>query len=269
MRLLDLVRQRLAAKDARIEIGGDPPADSDCVWVALNPHRRLVAVFEDKPPADAGTKLTALADAFRTSADEPASDGPAALSRRTRPSELDAELNGLALRANALCALLIDASSPMVWGRSHAELATETTTLLDIAGAVNIDDPGALIADPATWPPALREHAVGAGKDPQIARRLLAGALGVEAARLLVQEEPTAVGSIHDIERRGSFTFMIRSLAGVYLLILGFEGGFSEPQAEGVIQRSSSELEKLIVKLPPTDPPPKPGRVLSLRREKS
>jgi hypothetical protein len=263
LRLLDVVRHRLGALDARIEIGGEAPSSASAVWVALNPHRRIVAVFEGPPPEEAGTKLAAIVDAFAASADAPASDGPAALSRRTLPAEIDAELNGLAVRANAVCAVLIDVSSPVVWGRSHGELAGEIGPMLDIANAVDEADPAAILADASQWPDALREHA---GDDRDLARRVLTAALAVRSARDSVVKVPTAVGSVHRIDRRGNYAFMTRSLAGVYLLILAFEGGFSEPQAEGVIRRSSTLLENLIVKLPPTDPPPRPGRVLSLRR---
>lgn len=263
LRLLDLVRQKLDAVDARIEIGGSPPNGRQTVSIALNPHRRVVAVFGGDPPADAASRLAALVDAFAASADAPQSDGLAALSRRTLPTEIDAELNGLSVRAKAVFAVLIDASSPVVWGRSHPDLPEEIDAMLAVADAVGDGDPAELSNEPARWPTVLREHA---GKDHESGRRLLMAALGVGAARDVAEEEPTAVGSMHKTVRVGSYTFMIRSLGGVYLLIIGFEGGFSEPQAEGVLQRGHSEIERLIVKLPPTDPPPRPGRVVSLRK---
>jgi hypothetical protein len=263
LRLLDLVRQKLTAADARIEIGGTPPDASKTVWVSLNPHRRVVAVFEDTPPEGASETLAALVDAFVFSADAPASDGPVALARRTLPAEIDSELYGLAVRAQAVCAVLVDASSPVIWGRSHEDLTDEMTVMLDVAAAIGDSDPAALLADEGQWPEVLRYHA---GQDPESTRRLLMAALGIHATREAVAKEPTAVGSVHRIVRRGSYAFMVRSLGGVYLLILAFEGGFSEPKAEGVVRRGSSQIEHLIVKLPPTDPPPKPGRVLSLRR---
>lgn len=293
LRLLDLVRHKLAAADARIEIGGNLPDTERAVWVPLNPHRRVVAVFESAPPEDATTKLAALVEAFVFSADASASDGPVALAPRTFPVEIDAELDGLAVRAQAVCAVLIDASSPVVWGRSHADLTDDVGLMLDIAEAVRAVmptstatepvvspslassgpddarwlpmDPAALLADESRWPDVLREHVTS----KEQARRLLMAALGIHAAREAVADEPTTLGSVHRILRRGGYAFMVRSLGGVYLLILAFEGGFSEPSAEGVVRRGSSQIEKLIVKLPPTDPPPKPGRVLSLRRPNS
>ncbi len=262
LRFLELVRQRLAAADARIEIGGSPPVGDDSVWVALNADRRVVAVFEGAPPEDAANTLIALVDAFSATAEAPPSDGPAALARRTLPTEIDAELNGLCVRARAVAAVLVDASSPVVWGRSHAEIPDEIDAMLELAESVGDADPGELVADSSRWPALLREGAAGSEAS---ARRLLVAAVGIRLARAAAAAEPRSVGSFHRTDRYGSFTFMTRSVAGVYFVILGFEGGFSEPGAEGVLQRGHSALEHLIVKLPPTDPPPE-GRVLALRR---
>lgn len=263
LRLLDLVRQKLDAVDARIEIGGSPPDGECAVSIALNPHRRVVAVFEGDPPEDAASRLAALVDAFTASADAPQSDGLAALSRRTLPAEIDSELNGLSVRAKAVFAVLIDASSPVIWGRSHAELPDAIDAMREMTDALGDGDAAALLSEPARWPRPLREHA---GKDEESARRFVMAALGVRAAREAAEDEPTAVGSMHKTIRVGGYTFMVRSLGGVYLLIIGFEGGFSEPGAEGVLQRGHTEIERLIVKLPPTDPPPRPGRVVAMRK---
>jgi hypothetical protein len=264
LRLLDLVRHRLAAADARIEIGGEPPRDPHAVWVPLGAHRRVVAVFGNPPEEDAGKRLATLVDAFAASADSPKSDGPAALGRRTLPSEIDAELEGLCVRADAACALLIDGSSPVIWGRSHAELGDEIEPLLAVARAAHGDDAFELLSRRDAWPAELA-NAIPED-NPASLRRVLVAALALDEARAFLEREPKALGSVHRTALRGTCAFMMRSLAGVYVLILAFDGAFSEPQAEGVFQRAQSQIEKLIVSLPPTDPPPRPGRVLAMRK---
>ena len=57
----------------------------------------------------------------------------------------------------------------------------------------------------------------------------------------------------------------IRSLAGIYLLVLVFEDTFSELRVEGVVKRARGHLEELLAALPPEDPPPKGGRLLPMR----
>jgi hypothetical protein len=235
------------------------------VWVPLGAHRRVVAIFAAEPEEEAGKRLAALVDAFSASADSPKSDGPAALARRTLPSEIDAELEGLCVRGDAACALVIDGSSPVIWGRSHAELGEEIAPLLRIAAALaDSERPLEIATERAAWPAELA--GVIADDNPIAARRVLVAALATEDARAFLEREPKSLGSVHRTAHRGGCAFVMRSLAGVYVLLLGFDGAFSEPQAEGLIRRAQGQLEKLIVKLPPTDPPPRPGRVLSLRK---
>ncbi len=123
LRLLDLIRVRLHAADARVEIGGRPPADTRLLSAALGPHSRIVVVFDEPLDADASettlrAKLEAIVSGFT-------GFGEASLARETggrrrvpASARLDAALESLAERAGAAVAFVLDRQSPVIWGSS-------------------------------------------------------------------------------------------------------------------------------------------------------
>jgi hypothetical protein len=291
-RLLELTKRRLGARDARVEIGGEPPSDPTLLWASGGPGRRLVAVF-DAPPEDAGEKrkiLDALAEVFRdvVSAPEvqPASVPPA----RLLDAALDGALADLAQATSAVCALVVDGASPVVWGRSNEEIANDVDTMLRASG----------LLDEAGWRGELdgknaREALLArlhADDEPaaMLLERLTAGREGSEAfdrwafgcwavaltrsrmaaarrgrSRRAPQHATTRVKLIL---REGRRVVLVRGLGGVYLLVLAFRSGFSQPRVEGMVRKARPKLEELLAALPPRDPSPfeKGGKVLALRR---
>jgi hypothetical protein len=116
LRLLDLVRQDLGARDCRLEIGGADPEDPRLVWCRLPAGTRLVVVFAE-PPADPGqyaVRLGAWAESFEGLLSGPAEERPKP-GGVSIADELEQELARLASRAEALGAAVIDRQSPVVW----------------------------------------------------------------------------------------------------------------------------------------------------------
>lgn len=74
----------------------------------------------------------------------------------------------------------------------------------------------------------------------------------ISACRDAVEDE-----TVHAFERR---------FAGIYTLILVFDGAFSELHAEAAVLRALPTIEKLVTSLPPRDPIPQGAKVARLRR---
>lgn len=276
LRLLELVQTKLGAADARIEIGGEPPTDERCVWAEAGPHRRLVVVFRAPPDdrTEAQRQLQALLEAFHDAAATPS---PTAIRPSVPPVEtraaLDAELAALCVSTNARSALLIDSSSPVVWGRSHDLIPSAVEPLLEIGAAV---DPHALRDALATGTigDAVRDDEMAArvrrrleefdgDDDPAV---LLLSARAAHEARTLAEADPNAVATLHRVEGAGSgVPITVHGLAGVYLLVLAFDERFSELHVERAVRANKSRLERLIGSLPPIEPPPDKARVVRLK----
>lgn len=280
LRLLEVVCQKLGAVDARLEIGGRAPEADTVVWVTIEEHRRLVAVFEAPPadPEEMRERLSGLVDAFHEMAATPAT-------RSVRPSfppgaaqaALDGELAALSVAAGARCALIIDGSSPEVWGRSHETTPTSVDELLAV-GAATIDWSAAIGAANAT-------EAASAVQPPEVAARvrrylgeipedewdpapLLLAARATSAVRAWAEEDPNSLTTLHRVEGHGTgFPWTAHALGGFYVLLMTFDERFSEPHAERAVRAVRSRLERLIGSLPPVDPPPKRGRVVRLHRD--
>ena len=86
------------------------------------------------------------------------------------------------------------------------------------------------------------------------------------AARELTEGQPP--GPFRKLLQGEGFALLGRSIAGSYLLVLAFDGPFSEIRADGVAKRALSRLERLLAALPPIEPPPKGRRALSLHKPK-
>lgn len=244
LRLLGLVRRELGAADARLEIGGKPPNDPRQVWIATAVSRRLVAVFEDAPtdPERVSERLEALAGAFVDAAHTP--PPPSIPPPSAAQGRLDEQLEGLRERTEASAALVIDASSPMLWGVSSPALRMlgRVDRLLDadVDTVDHIDD-----KERSRW------------------------RLSARAIRLVREEiagDASQITSLRLVERSDDFGLLARGLGGVYTLLLVFNGGFSETRAEGAVRRARQHLENLIGSLPSFEPPQGPGgKVLRLR----
>jgi hypothetical protein len=232
LRLLDLVRRELGAEDARAEIGGADPLDPRLLFARHPGGFRVVAVFNEAPEDSARLhgRLADLLESF--SGVGPAIDAAELRLEAPRARRLDAALGALAERAKAACAFVVDRGSPMIWGSSGAR---------DVADGV---DAATRQAD------VLERHALAA--DVALAR-----------VRDAWSEEPGARLTL--ATRHGGFGVLARGFAGSYALVMAFDAPYSELHAEAALLHALPTIERLVLALPPIEPPDNPRKVVRLR----
>jgi hypothetical protein len=285
-RLLDVIRRDLGAIDARAEIGGRDPEDPRVVFCRLAPEWRIVACFE-QPPADREhltERLRALTETFKGVA--PSGDEFVAIGRELATRRLDDELELLADRAGAVAAVVIDAQSPVIWGTSttrrveeDVDAAVATAEALEAADRAEIDFADLLERDPDAARARLAEHGVDAriatflAREAERVRResrrsgsawrqhlLLARAIAAVRKR-----QADDVANLREMVRHEHWAYLARSFASIYCLVLVFDEKFSELHAEGAVVHALPHVERLVLALPPIDPPPRPGKLISLK----
>lgn len=288
LRFLDLVQRELAAADARLEIGGQAPADARIVSVELPTGERVVALF-DEPPADSNAvqaKLAALAEAFSETLSEQHEHAP-----HVAPPPLRKMLSGalveLADRANAIESLVIDNASPVLWASgSEATLQLETVPtaarlgyLLQLAQKQGVSMAELLRMETSE----MRDRLTGAGMTTLAAGELhrLLGRLREQLAQPALERTMRVARAIaavrrqdesdHPIagpasEQQPGFGYLARAFASLYRLMLVFDGDFSQLHAEAALIRALPRIERLVLALPPIDPSPGGGRVVSIRK---
>lgn len=293
LRLLDLVREQLDAKDARMEIGGDDPTDECLLWAPVGEHRRLVAVF-DAPPAEDDrraltSRLCVLAESFGDvgSSEEP--DAPATpRDPESARRELDAALAGLAERSGAESVWVTDIKSPVLWGSSdvydaqmhmdglirqnqaHAVVegspiswsellaAPEDRALTALRAATDADGAALVRAELKLLRDLYEHHGVEA-----VQRRLRAGRALV---RIRARAEEQADGhGVREVMRGPDIFCIARDFAVFYQVVAVFPSSFSPLHAQAAIQKALPTIERLTVALPPIDPGPKGAKVIRLR----
>jgi len=288
-RWLELVRRQLEADDARVEIGGKDPSDPRHVFCTLAGGSRLVACFREAPPdrADVQRRLEALAEAFESPGERLREERPVA-TRSMLTRRLDDELVALADAAAALATLVVDDKSPVLWGTSLPRHGSEDVDA-DIALGRTIEHASRARgcatplsdAPPATAVGLLRQAGAPAAGLRRLEGRLEAltdatGAVDLgswkaywSVARALGEirspgafESDSATQAAH----RDGFGYLARPFAAIYRLVIVFEGEFSELHAEGRLIRALPAIERLVLALPPVDPPRGAGRVIPLRR---
>ena len=277
LRFLDLVRRDLAADDVRAEIGGREPTNG--VWTTLPSGLRVVALFEAMLSAEEIEKkkarLAGLAETFVGMA--AAQDIPSA-SPRPSTHELDDALAVLASRARAERALVIDESSPEIWGSSESprehvdvEHALWLTHLADHVAELGEDFVSLLARDRD----ALNAHLLEKGFEDtelEIFERDLdrlreMGAMAVDPMHLRAMRAIAAVrGKEHGVAIPEGHHILLRNFANIYRLVLVFGGPFSELRSEGAVIHALPVIERLVVSLPPRDPVGAGAKVAVLRR---
>jgi hypothetical protein len=245
-RLLTFVCRELGAREALIVVAGEerPRNDPRELW-CLRPDGRSVVVCFDVVPPDREAKLRRLemlVGTFKSTLNEtvaaPPSRPPAALA-------LQDELNELRTRSAALNVVVIDANSPVVWGAAKPEgVASDWSTGMGVElGVVSgPDNDSALVA---------------------ISR----------AAIDLLREERDIPSSrkgrhVRHIERAGDVPYVAHSFAGIYWLLVVFDAPFDELRAERAMLESLPRVERLVLALPPMDPPPQAGAGAMARRRR-
>jgi hypothetical protein len=282
-RLFDLVRQKLGAADVRVEIGGKDPTDPHLVACQLPSGWRLVAVF-DAPPEDRAAalqRIAALAEAFSDTATTAIEDGPTP-SRAVTAHRLDDELDRLAGRVHAARAVVFDDKSPVLWGTSElrrgnedVETALRTAETWTTAERANVD----LCALLDAHPDAALENLQRRGLDAKRARALLrevarmqgdSGRQGEAAwrhhllAARAVARVRTRSGRESLVIHEPDFGVFARPFATIYWLVLAFDAQFSELHAEAAVIHALPTIERLVIALPPVEPPPRAGQLVRL-----
>jgi hypothetical protein len=285
LRLLDLVQRELGASDARAEIGGRAPQDPRLVFCDLPNALRLVAVFDHEPAdrAALGARLRALAEAFTVSAPESAEW--TSVSRELGVRRLDDELALLAERAGAVRALVIDVQSPVLWGSSgrrgteDVDDAIRITQVLERARSAELELARLLEQDSASARTALAAAGLSRDDASFFARELErirgnrrpGGAcwqhhLWSCAAIAAVRASRREVTVPTELVRCAEFSYLVRSFANIYRLLLIFDERVNELVAQAAVARNLPRVEKLLLSMPPFEPPPRPGKLVRLPR---
>jgi hypothetical protein len=276
LKLLELVRHKLSADDARIEIGGRPPDDARLVFVEVDEACRLIACFTE-PPAERETiseRLEALLVGFRdtlTAATEPPRTLPSIPAR----TQLHDALLALSARTGAETVWIIDGRSPVLWASSelHApNLDLDAMVLLARADTM-------LEGTQLSWQQLLAVPAEEARKILEanlsgVSLRTVDSQLGVlmsladhggmraaaqrlRSARALVEvRERTAreKDTVRTELRGPRIQCFSHAIAQQYQLVLVFDDTYSPLHAEGHVQRALPHIERLLLSLPPVDP---------------
>ncbi len=219
-RLLEVVKSKLGAVDARLEIGGKPPASPDTAWHALS-HARVVAIF-DSPIPDLELmhkRLASLCSGFQEIVHEAIDRLPVVRTEDPR-EQLDEELSALAERAGATRAVVLDLNSEVIWGASR--VTQEHPQSQEILEQWVLDVRSNYSAD-------------------------LRGSRG-HVIRVPVCEDKECLAKL---------------FGGAYVVSLFFDAPLSEPVAVGALLHAAARIERLVISLPPIEPPPG-GKVLRL-----
>jgi hypothetical protein len=248
-RLIALVRRELAAEDVRV-VEVDEPIPEGALASILANGKRVIVILEDDTDREAkARRLEMLVESFgETFRSSNASRPPPAQS-------LHAELQGLAQRAGAIDAVVIDAQSPVVWGAAEDEDATPHLLARD--NVISLD---------------AHRHSgerFSAQSQPQTPRDPPVSTRAVDAVRSLTGI-PTLHrgGHLHEKHVEEGFGYLARSFAGIYVIVLVFEGPFDELRAERALTISLPIIERLVTALPPLDPTPVAGAAAIRRRRR-
>jgi hypothetical protein len=236
-------------------------AAPNVIHAVLADGRKLAVAFPSAPASREALarRLEMLVLTFAQSLED---DPPRHEPRASAVQSLREELRSLAARARGLDAVVIDANSPVVWGSAIAEPPVEhdlgNVRLVDVSrhqlvesGRPSDGDP---FGDDETPEPAVA------------APTLTARAVSDVRALPALPEIPKGRHLTHTVAVPG-FGCVARSFAGIYVLILVYDGEFDELRAERSIADALPRIERLVLALPPLDPRPAPNAgVMAVRR---
>lgn len=282
-RVLLLVRHEMSADNARLEIGGDPPDSAEVLCAQTPSGFRLVVVFKEPPfdRASANLRLRQLASSFFDSGLTPPSIRPDP-EQNLNQRRLDDELYALAGRTGALGAVVFDVQSPVIWGSSEGRPQDEDLDtwkqiakadefarargldLAVISGLVEAEQSAAIEALPAAEKSQVELVLLRlAGRSLKVRKSFLLRARATREVRKWAKSQDTSV-SLRSLSHAENFAYFTRSLGGIYLVLLYFQGTFSELHVEGMALHALPVIERLVLGLPPIDPPPSKGKVVQL-----
>jgi len=289
-RLAAILRRELGADDVRFVRGDEPQGNSELVIACELPGASRVVAHFQEPPADRQAKtrrmemiVDSFADLFAGSPTDPSRHKHASPAR-----SLAGELSALAGRADALCALVVDARSPVIWGTSDTSEGSEDDDTEETSGArLNRKAAHAglrfatLISEPLVDTEGTHEDEGDAdGEDhasqvltpeerAEFWRRVLLVRNALGAVRALPHVANLHKGEhLHESVRAPELSYVVRSFATIYMLLLVFDRPFDELRAERSIAHALPTIERLVLALPPSEPtPPMAGvGVIRMRR---
>lgn len=273
LELLDWVRGELDAQEARLQLGGEEPAASDCLSHDLGGGWRLVVTFAE-PPADLAesqVKLTSIVESFSLDANQLRPPNLGVPRTEWIERRLDETAMALAQGAGAVAAVVVDGSSPELWAHSQRREGDQVPDLVQFAGALReVRKRGIeLRRDEDLSIEQCMESLIERGCPPEcvgyVARELPSSerewhsrvvlAEGLAALRLdaALRHGPTSGGQ-----------WVARRFAGAYYALLGFVEPPVDLVAERAFHRLLPLLEALLLRLPPRGPEP-PRERASLR----
>ena len=129
-RFLELCAREMDARDVRAEPRGTVAPSANVLVVPLGERSEVVVSFDDAP-ADIDARqrrLEMLATAFSSAIEGAGPERPKRVKRRSLRRELEA----LAIRADAIDAVVIDAHSPIVWGAVAGPVASPVTNVIPL-----------------------------------------------------------------------------------------------------------------------------------------
>ncbi len=277
-RFLALVRRETHASDVRLlPAGAEPPQALNVLSARLGrgtEGQDLLVVFAE-PPRDREAltrRLQMLVQTFAQSLDT-------APPRQPRPPaalSLQEELEALAARARALDAVVIDAHSPVVWGsavtrrqpdeREDREEREEPEERSDASAVALVDvsrrEPGPANEardDEQPERPSSPEDTV---KLAAVSAQAIAAVRAHAAIPLLHKG-----GRLHAVQRLAALGYVAHSFASIYVLVVVYAEPFDELRAERAVADALPRIERLVLALPPQEPPPAPiAGVVAIRR---
>ncbi len=283
-RALEVVKQEMGARDARIELGGRASSSPDVLSVELPLGFRLVALFDGAPlkVSEAKVRLRQLAESFfetQLEAPKTRESGEQHLAQR----RLDDELCSLAGRTGAWGASVIDQRSPVIWGSSEdrrededletfikiaklSEIALEKGIDLAVVGGL-VESERASVLDAftgETYSSLEKLLSRLAGRPMRARKTHLLHARALAQVREWSQRHRVEESSFRQLKHEEGLSYFARSFAGIYVLVLYFPDNFSELHVEGTALHSLSLIERHVLGLPPIDPGPQGGKVLKL-----
>lgn len=286
-RFLDLLRRELLGCDVGLVDTEKEARDQECPIERLLPNGQWLVVTPgpEAPSLDALTRrLEVLLECFEHTIESSIPD-IASSSRPAVPISLQRELQALALRVQAVDALVIDVQSPVIWcsavagptpdrpddferspvlkraltllNRSKAELIMLFENDEDSQPSVTDEAPVHEVPPPEPIPADDQETELPAGS-----RR------AIEVARCRTELRPLYKGGRpRHVLREDDLVIMARVFADIYVLLMVFENDVDEVLVERAMTRALPKIEQLVLALPPLEPTPQqPGRIVRLRR---